>query len=145
MEAYGVKAMNYYMAKGFNETAKARGCKRVLTGRLPARPKTGPQRSKGKGIDWYRFATEILEPLLLPDYNELRQQRPALILMLDGAAAHVSANCSPYYDGWDVARLKWPGNSPDLNPIEHIWDLIKKRIKKRHRFIQTMEELKAIW
>jgi transposase len=42
-----------------------------------------------------------------------------------------------------VARLKWPGNSPDLNPIEHIWDLMKKRIKKRHRLIRTVEELKV--
>jgi transposase len=145
MEAYGVKAMNYYMAKGFNETAKTRGCKKVLTGRLPAKPKAGPQRSKGGGIDWYRFATEVLEPLLLPDYNELRKQRPALMLMLDGAAAHVSANCSPYYDGWDVARLRWPGNSPDPNPIEHIWDLMKKRIKQKHSLIRTVQELKAVW
>jgi transposase len=67
------------------------------------------------------------------------------MLMLDGAAAHVSANCSPYYDGWDVARLRWPGNSPDLNPIEHIWDLMKKRIKQKHSLIRTVQELKAVW
>jgi hypothetical protein len=42
MKAYGVKVMNYYMAKGFNETAKTRSCKKVLTERLPAKSKIGP-------------------------------------------------------------------------------------------------------
>jgi transposase len=67
------------------------------------------------------------------------------MLMLDGAASHNSANCSPFYEGWEVDRIKWPGNSPDLNPIEHIWDLIKKRIKEKYSLIRTVQELKAIW
>ena len=29
-----------------------------------------------------------------------------------------------------IQRLKWPPFSPDLNPIEHLWDEIEQRIKK---------------
>ncbi len=65
--------------------------------------------------------------------------------MLDGAAAYISKNCFGWYEGWDVDRLSQPGNSPDLNPIEYIWDLMKKRIKKKHQVIRIVEELKRIW
>ena len=105
MEAFGVKALNYHMAKSWNETMAGRRWRRVLTGRMPGKPRPGPGRSKGRGIDWYRFASEVLEPILLPDYHELRRQRPRLMLILNNTAAYVSRNCLPFYKGWEVNYL----------------------------------------
>ncbi|GFW27352.1 transposable element Tcb1 transposase [Trichonephila clavipes] len=31
----------------------------------------------------------------------------------------------------DITRMDWPANSPDLNPIEHVWDMLDRRIKAR--------------
>ena len=31
----------------------------------------------------------------------------------------------------EVKLLKWPPFSPDLNPIEHMWDEVERRMKKR--------------
>jgi transposase len=33
-----------------------------------------------------------------------------------------------YFDENELPVLEWPGNSPDLNPIEHLWSIIKYKI-----------------
>jgi CRISPR/Cas system-associated protein Cas7 (RAMP superfamily) len=31
----------------------------------------------------------------------------------------------------EVEVMDWPGNSPDLNPIENVWKHMKNKLKKR--------------
>ncbi|GFY32148.1 transposable element Tcb1 transposase [Trichonephila clavipes] len=31
----------------------------------------------------------------------------------------------------DITRMDWPAYSPDLNPIEHVWDMLGRRIAAR--------------
>ncbi|UYV75993.1 hypothetical protein LAZ67_13002054 [Cordylochernes scorpioides] len=39
--------------------------------------------------------------------------------------------------------MDWPARSPDLNPIEHVWDALGRRIGARHPSPRTLAELRT--
>jgi len=40
-----------------------------------------------------------------------------------------------------MVELPWSGNSPDLNPIEHLWAGLKKRLVKNNQKFTSKEQL----
>ena len=80
------------------------------------------------GINWYRHQDEVLKPHLLPFACECRQGvdgRKDTVVMEDGASSHKSVYSDELYISWEVVRMLWPANSPDLNMIEPCWFYIK--------------------
>ena len=53
------------------------------------------------------------------------------LLMQDGAPCHVSRKTMKFLKSRVRVIDKWPANSPDLNPIEMIWAIIKLAVKAR--------------
>ena len=40
--------------------------------------------------------------------------------------------------------LTWPPNSPDLNPIEHLWDVLKKQVRSMEAPPRNLQDLKDL-
>jgi hypothetical protein len=75
------------------------------------------------------------------------QQRYNWLLMEDNDPSHGNRNCDSlpavYRRERGVEVLSHPANSPDLNPIEGIWNVIKERVKQQLININSINELKA--
>ena len=58
----------------------------------------------------------------------------------DSAPCHKAKSVTNWFQTKNVRRLKWPGNSPDLNPNENLWTLIKKKVSTSNP--TALDELK---
>ena len=51
--------------------------------------------------------------------------------MHDKARPHVERICRQFLNRNNVNVLPWPAVSPDMNPIEHIWDYLGRKVRAR--------------
>jgi transposase len=63
--------------------------------------------------------------------------------MDDNARPHLSRALTAYLQSEAVISVPWPAMSPDLNPIEHIWDMLGHRIHARKPLVQNIHQLEA--
>ena len=68
--------------------------------------------------------------------------------MHDGARLHTARIVSNWLDDNNFNHFKpWPGNSPDLNPIENLWATMKQRLRGRDTSTvkKLTKEIEDIW
>ena len=73
------------------------------------------------------YINQILQPEAVPFF----QRHAPAIFVHGNARPHVARIYRPFLNRNNVNVLPWPAVSPDMNPIEHIWDYLGRRVRAR--------------
>ena len=106
------------------------------------------QRSRGKGICTRDYLNQVPKPVIAPafswktDYHGVLQRGR---YVEDHAPIHGTKGLLNVEKALLGIPLHYrPASSPDLNPIENVWSILKQRIKAYPVFPNTVEKLKAV-
>ncbi|GFU64153.1 transposable element Tcb2 transposase [Trichonephila clavipes] len=85
------------------------------------------------------------EEVLLPHVRLFRGAiGPDFIFMDDNARPHRTLAVEELLESEDVTRMDWQEYSPDLNPIEHVWDALGRRIAAGLYHAENTQHLKKM-
>ena len=85
-----------------------------------------------------RYIREVLQSEVMP----LLQANPHAIFQQDNARPHVARIVQAFFQRRRVSLLPWTTRSPDMSPIEHVWDMVGRRLIRQSPPAST---LGALW
>ncbi|GFV43525.1 transposable element Tcb2 transposase [Trichonephila clavipes] len=90
-------------------------------------------------VNGTRYCNEILLPYVRLFRGAMGLQ---FLFMDDNAPCHRTVAAEQLLECEDIERMDWPARSPDLNPIEHVWDFLGRRLAARTLPPVTIRELR---
>ncbi|GFU48302.1 transposable element Tcb2 transposase [Trichonephila clavipes] len=90
-------------------------------------------------VNGTRYCNEILLPYVRLFRGVMGLQ---FLFMDDNAPCHRTVAAEQLLESEDIERMDWPARSPDLNPIEHVWDFLSRRLAARTLPPVTIRELR---
>ena len=73
---------------------------------------------------------ELLRQHALPHLRKGTVETP--IFMQDNAPCHKAKTVLSFLEEEGIAVMKWPPQSPDMNPIENVWKIIGEKAQNRN-------------
>ncbi|GFW13774.1 transposable element Tcb2 transposase [Trichonephila clavipes] len=90
-------------------------------------------------VNGTRYCNEILLPYVRLFRGAMGLQ---FLFMYDNAPCHRTVAAEELLQSEDIERMDWPARSPDLNPIEHVWNFLGRRLAARTLPPVTIRELR---
>ena len=86
-----------------------------------------------------RYIDQILTPVVIPYIGGMGKDS---VFMDDNARPHRARIVDTCLRQHHVTRMDWPACSPDLNPIEHVWDQLGRAVQQRLNVNSTLVDLR---
>ncbi len=84
---------------------------------------------------------EIIENYILPMGNTYYGSLSDFVFQQDNCKPHKSKSITAYLDANNVPVMKCPARSPDLNPIENAWAVLKRKLRERPDYPRNADHL----
>ena len=82
------------------------------------------------------YSDEIIRPVAVPFV-----QQHHIVFQQDNARSHVARVCQDFLANYNINPLDWPPYSPDLSPIEQLWDEMDRRVTGCWNVPATLDQL----
>ncbi|RPB00482.1 hypothetical protein L873DRAFT_1680110, partial [Choiromyces venosus 120613-1] len=96
------------------------------------------------GINGNQYASEINKPYLIPYLLSLNIED--FWVVQDNAGYHYSGQNRRVYPAYGVQILHHPTSSPNLNPIENVWGIMKAQLRQQFSIPENQPDNKnELW
>jgi len=92
---------------------------------------------------------KILADDFIGTLNKFNLDINDVVFQQDNDPKHVANLTKKWFEDNNVTLLDWPPQSPDLNPIEHLWDEVDRRLRNLpgqiHSKKDLWEKIQQVW
>lgn len=98
---------------------------------------------KGGGMTAVRYQQQVLDGPLHDFYQEMSEERGMVVFQEDGASCHRAKSTKDWLARNSIESFDHPAKSPDMSPIEPLWNTLKTLIRARPHPPTSLTELKT--